>query len=104
MYGENIKKYRLRAGKTQEDLAAYLGVAPQTIYKYEKEINEPDAKTFSKLADYFNITVDELLGRTFNQPIQIAASTENNLDLSDLSEKGKEYIKELVEKMRNTRN
>lgn len=104
MYGENIRKYRKLCGKTQEDVAMFLGVAPQTIYKYEKEINEPDTKTLAKLADYFNVTVDELLGRTINEPIVIAASTDDNVDLSELTEKGKEYIRDLVERMKNTGN
>ena len=76
MLGENIKKYRDNMGKTQEDIAKFLGVAPQTIYKYEKNINEPDTTTLSKLADYFEITVDELLGRK-GEIMDISLSPDN---------------------------
>ena len=64
MIGKKIKELREIKQITQEELAKYLGVAPQTVYKYEKEINEPDLKTTSKIAEYFNVTTDYLLGRT----------------------------------------
>lgn len=64
MIGKKIKKLREIEKKTQEDLAKFLGVAPQTIYKYEKEINEPDLNTTSKIAEYFNVSVDYLIGRS----------------------------------------
>lgn len=95
MYGEKIKELRTKTGKTQEDVAKYLGVAPQTVYKYEKEINEPDTTTLSKLADYFNVSVDEILGRTINEPIPIAASMKNGLDISDMGENDKKVIMDL---------
>jgi len=95
MYGEKIKELRMKIGKTQEDVANYLGVAPQTVYKYEKEINEPDTTTLSKLADYFNVSVDEILGRTINEPIQIAASMKDGLDISDMGENDKKVIMDL---------
>lgn len=66
MIGIKIKELRELYKKTQDDLAKFLGVAPQTIYKYEKGINEPDLKTINKIAEYFNVTTDYLLGRTNN--------------------------------------
>lgn len=66
MIGIKIKELRELYKKTQDDLAKFLGVAPQTIYKYEKGINEPDLKTINKIAEYFNVTTDYLLGRTDN--------------------------------------
>ena len=73
MFGEKLKELRTKYGKTQEDIAKYLEVAPQTIYKYEKGINQPDLNTLSKLAEYFNVSTDYLLGRT-NVPITINES------------------------------
>ena len=37
MIGKKIKELRELKGSTQEDLAKFLGVAPQTVYKYEKK-------------------------------------------------------------------
>ena len=62
--GSKIKELRELNNKTQLDIAKALGVTYQTIYKYEKGIAIPPADALLKLADYFNISVDELLGRT----------------------------------------
>lgn len=105
MYGEKIKELRINSGKTQEDVAKYLGVAPQTIYKYEKEINEPDTATLSKLADYFNVSVDELLGReTITEPIEIAASMKDKADLSEMTEKDKQFILDMIERLKGNKD
>jgi len=101
MIGKKIKELREIKQITQEELAKYLGVAPQTVYKYEKEINEPDLKTTSKIAEYFNVTTDYLLGRTdipdmLNEPIQIAASMKDGLDISDMDEDEKKFINDFI--------
>lgn len=106
MIGKKIKELREIKQITQEELAKYLGVAPQTVYKYEKEINEPDLKTTSKIAEYFNVTADYLLGRTdnpdmLNEPIQIAASMKDGLDISDMDDDEKKFINDFVKMVRN---
>lgn len=106
MIGKKIKELREIKQITQEELAKYLGVAPQTVYKYEKEINEPDLKTTSKIAEYFNVTTDYLLGRTdnpdmINEPIQIAASMKDGLDISDMDDDEKKFINDFVKMVRN---
>lgn len=109
MIGKKIKELREIKQITQEELAKYLGVAPQTVYKYEKEINEPDLKTTSKIAEYFNVTTDYLLGRTdipdmLNEPIQIAASMKDGLDISDMDEDEKKFINDFVKMVRKKNN
>lgn len=106
MIGKKIKELREIKQITQEELAKYLGVAPQTVYKYEKEINEPDLKTTSKIAEYFNVTTDYLLGHTdnldmLNEPIQIAASMKDGLDISDMDDDEKKFINDFIKMVRN---
>jgi transcriptional regulator with XRE-family HTH domain len=62
--GEKIKELREKNGKTQLDVSKALDVTYQTIYKYEKGIAVPPADAILKLAEYFNVTSDYLLGRT----------------------------------------
>lgn len=61
MLGKNIKEYRLEKGLTQKALAENIGVTQGTIHFWEQEINEPSSGYIVKLANYFNISTDELL-------------------------------------------
>ncbi len=62
MLSENLKTLRKTKGITQEELAIRLNVVRQTISKWEKGLSVPDADTLIKLADYFEVSVSELLG------------------------------------------
>lgn len=61
MLGENIKELRMERGITQSQLAVAIGVTQGAVYFWEKEINEPTAGCLIKLAEFFGISVDELL-------------------------------------------
>ncbi len=61
-FGENLKKLRKDADITQDKLAEFIGVTPQTISKWERAETYPDVETLPILANYFNVTIDELLG------------------------------------------
>ena len=61
---ENIKKYRQKKGWTQEQLARQADITYTTLIKLESGANDnPTIKILSKLADIFNINVDDLTGR-----------------------------------------
>lgn len=61
---ENLKNLRKQRGITQRDLAKYLGVSISTFSGWETGVYEPDHAHLCKIADYFGVTVDELLGRS----------------------------------------
>lgn len=63
-----LKYLRNRSGLTQMDLAKKLGVAKSTISMYENGQREPEFETLEALADYFNVTMDFLLGRDVKNP------------------------------------
>lgn len=48
----------------QSDVAAYIGVNNSTYAYYERGTHNPTPETLCKLADFFGVTVDELLGRS----------------------------------------
>jgi len=50
----------------KKDIAKSIGISTMAYYRYEQGQREPDAKTLILLADYFNVSVDYLLGRTDN--------------------------------------
>ncbi len=61
---ENIRNLREDSDRTQQELADYLHVKQTTYSKYELgKINIP-VEVFIKLADYYDVSVDYLLGRT----------------------------------------
>lgn len=59
--GSKIKEYRELNKMTQKDIAEILGVEPETISKYEAGTIEPNIESLKRLAETFNITVDELI-------------------------------------------
>ncbi len=61
MLSKNIKELRIEKGYTQMQLAEKIGVTQGAIYFWEKGINEPTAGYLIKLAQIFEISVDELL-------------------------------------------
>ena len=67
MIYENIRNLREDHDKTQKELADYLNIKQTTYSKYELgKINIP-VEVFIKLADFYNVSVDYLLGRTKNK-------------------------------------
>ena len=59
-----IKELREARGEMQKVIAKALGIAPSTYSQYETGKREPDYSTLSKIADYFDVSVDYLLGKT----------------------------------------
>ncbi|MBQ4592521.1 MAG: helix-turn-helix transcriptional regulator [Clostridia bacterium] len=62
MIAEKVKKYRRERDMTQEALAQALGVAPQSVSKWECDEGYPDITLLPAIANFFEITVDELIG------------------------------------------
>lgn len=64
MLGSRLTHLRKQRKKTQEDIASMLGITRPAYTAYEKDSRKPDYDTLTKLADYYEVTVDYLLGRT----------------------------------------
>lgn len=62
LIGENIRLLRKKHGLTQEQLAETLGVTPGAVYKWEAKLSVPDISLILELANFFDISVDALLG------------------------------------------
>lgn len=62
-FGKTILDLRKAKNMTQEELAAQLGVTPTAISKWENSNTLPDILMLCALADCFEVTADELLGR-----------------------------------------
>jgi transcriptional regulator with XRE-family HTH domain len=64
MISVNIIKYRKANGLTQKQLAEKLNYSDKVISKWERNESLPDIIALSKLAECFNISVDELIGQS----------------------------------------
>lgn len=60
--GINIRRIRLERNLTQEEVAGHLGISSQSVSKWERNEGYPDIEMLPVLANYFGISVDELLG------------------------------------------
>ena len=61
--GYRISKLRKQAGMSQFQLAKVLDIATSTLGMYETGKREPSLKVMNRIANYFNVTTDYLLGR-----------------------------------------
>lgn len=64
MLGKRIKELRLEKRITQSELSNYLGLTPKMVSFYELGQRFPPQDIIIKLADYFNVSADYLLGRS----------------------------------------
>ena len=60
--GEKIKLLRTAAGLTQEQLAEIIGITSKSIQRYENDKFKPDVYILARLAAYFDVSADYLLG------------------------------------------
>lgn len=60
-FAENLKRLRKEKGVTQEKLSEILGVSAQSVSRWELSICYPDIEMLPAIANYFGVTVDELL-------------------------------------------
>ena len=56
-----LKAARINAEKTQEEAGAYVGKTKQTIANYESYTSVPDIATAQKLAEFYGLTVDDII-------------------------------------------
>ncbi len=64
MIGERLLELRKDAGLTQDELAAILNINKHSVSAYERDKNEPPDAIKIAIAQYFNVSVDYLLGLT----------------------------------------
>ena len=69
VFAERFKKLRTEANLTQEELASKLGVSKGTVGNYESGARSPrDYEDLENIADFFNVEIDYLVGRTNSRP------------------------------------
>lgn len=99
MIGETLKKLRDEKGLTLKQMGEILGVSHMTYQRYEKNDTDVSTEMLSKLADFYGVSADYLLGRT---EIKAMAGTPpaEQLDVSAVEKRIIERYTQLDENMR----
>ena len=64
VFSVNLKKLRMSRGMTQGDMAKVLNISRSCVANYESEKRQPDQAMIRRIADYFDVSIDFLLGRS----------------------------------------
>ena len=76
---ENIKKLRLAKGLNQVEFAKILCVTKQCVSNWENDNVVPSIDMLCKIADFFGVSTDYLLGRSERRVIEISNLTEEQI-------------------------
>lgn len=80
----NLKKYRYELNKTQQQIAEEIGM-PRTMYaRYENGSSQPDMSMLIKLADYFHVTIDNLLEHSVPYLLDKSTLSKSQRNIIDL--------------------
>ncbi len=66
IFAERLKELRLEKNISQGKLAMLLEVSPAVVCYWETDRSEPTAPNLVKISDFFDVSVDYLLGRTLS--------------------------------------
>ena len=104
MLGNRLKELRTSKKMTQDDMANLLNIKRQTYSAYERGISFPDINSVSYMADFFNVSVDYILGKT---DIPTVPTPEQNNEFSealkDFSEEERHQIENYIEFIKSQR-
>ncbi len=85
-----LKELRVKKGLSQEELGKILGVSGQTILNWENSIHSPNVDQLIKLADFFDVSIDYLVG------LKNENKTKNEI-MNDLKDSSKEDLLKIIE-------
>ncbi len=95
---ERLKELRKEKGLKQQDLADEISVSKSTIGMYEVGKRIPPSDVLEKIADFFEVTTDYLMGRTnqkyFSQDETIAFHANG-----ELSDKDQKMVRDLIDRL-----
>lgn len=96
-----IKQLREKRGLIQEILAAELGITQQMLSKYERDITLIKVDILKKIATYFNVTTDYLLGfsdvkRDLQRQMKMNETLDEYYDLIEIYKDLDSYDKEMI--------
>ena len=99
---ENIRSFRKERSLTQEQLSEVLGVTAGAVYKWEAKLSVPDLPLIVEMADFFDTSVDVLLGYEMRDNHQEAAVVRMKRYLHDKDCEGISEAEKFLKKYPNS--
>lgn len=104
LLGYNIRREREKLGLSQTELGKLIDATKQTVSNWENGNRTPTNKTIDKLATIFNVSMDDLtgrsniqhLGRVYRYSEELTEYIELAREIENLNDKDKKIIKELI--------
>lgn len=104
---ENIKKIREEKGLLQKQVATHIDVSKSTYSKIEKSLRDVTVIELHKIAELFNITVDQIINYDDGLPKEIILEEKNEDErfklINNLDEDDKNTILKIIDKMLTTK-
>lgn len=101
-FGDNLRVLRAQKKISQKEIGELIGVTSQAISRWENNETQPDNEALLKLAKYFNVTTDYLLGATNENLKNDKSNFDNELDealfskAKDLTEEEKKAVLSVI--------
>lgn len=78
-FGENLKQLRKSRELTQKDLGAKVGLSKAVVSKYENSMGYPSFDVLVRIAQYFGVSTDYLLGVARGKTIDVSGLTDSQI-------------------------
>lgn len=103
---DRLKILRKERRKTQQQLATMLGISQQAYATYENDTRMPPLDLVTKLADYFEVTIDYMIGRTNVPNLSLPKYLENQcvINTDGLSKEDIHMLRKMADFMRSNKN
>lgn len=101
-FGDIISKLRKDKKLSQQELATRLNISKSSLAMYETNKRQPNFDLVNRIADYFDVTADYLLGRVDQPDSYISIAFEDGGE-EPLSEDEKEHLEEMLKNFRETK-
>lgn len=79
-FGDNLKKLRTGRNLTQKEFGAHVGLSKAVVSKYETGMGYPTYDVLIKIAVFFGVTTDYLLGAPNNKTVNVSDLTDTQID------------------------
>ncbi|WP_294405784.1 XRE family transcriptional regulator [uncultured Clostridium sp.] len=98
---DRLKELRKSNNLTQTELGKILGVGKTTVSMYENNNSTPNDEIKLKIAEYFNVSVDYLLGKTdtknYTEDNNVTIALHSDTEYDDLPDEAKQEINNFIE-------